>query len=106
MVSSMEFKNLCSRAGYPINNNEVVNIFKKYDRVRANIINYIEVLNDFRAINENRTKQIESFKPYYEKIGIQYMIPKVGIAVGAMVKAHYSKADLTELVVSVPIRLR
>lgn len=45
-------------------------------------------------------------KPYYEKIGIQYMIPKLGVAVGAMVKAHYSKADLTELVVSVPIRLR
>ncbi|MBQ9570113.1 MAG: hypothetical protein IJR30_01905, partial [Prevotella sp.] len=43
-------------------------------------------------------------KSYYERIGINYVIPGLGgIKIGAHVKAHLTKADLTELVISVPI---
>ena len=49
-------------------------------------------------------KEIET--PYYERIGIHYSFPQWGnIKIGANVKAHRTKADLTELVVSVPFRL-
>ena len=45
-------------------------------------------------------------KPYYERIGIQYTLPgKVGVSLGGFVKAHLTKADLTEFVVAVPIKL-
>lgn len=47
-------------------------------------------------------KEIE--KPYYERIGIHYAMPRLGgLKVGANVKAHLTKADYTELVVTVPI---
>lgn len=43
-------------------------------------------------------------KSYYERIGINYAIPHLGgIKIGAHIKAHLTKADLTELVISVPI---
>ena len=45
MVSSMELKNLLSRAGYPINNSEIVQIFKKYDLNGANVVNYNQKRN-------------------------------------------------------------
>ena len=98
MVSSMEFKNLCSRAGYPINNNEVVNIFKKYDRVRANIINYIEVLNDFRTINENRIKQIESFNNQIKAPGCSFVSFNV---IESMTDMNFHP-DVTHFIKSVP----
>lgn len=46
-------------------------------------------------------------KPYYERIGLHYSIPRLhNISVGFNVKAHLLKADLTELQVSIPFRLR
>ena len=45
-------------------------------------------------------------KPYYERIGLRYAFPRLGgLAVGASVKAHLTKADFTELSLSMPIRL-
>ena len=45
-------------------------------------------------------KEIE--KPYYERIGIFYTIPRLHhLRVGCSVKAH----DLTEIVISLPFRL-
>ena len=44
--------------------------------------------------------------PYYERIGLHYALPWFnGLTVGVNVKAHKTKADLTEVVVGVPIRL-
>jgi len=44
--------------------------------------------------------------PYYERIGLHYALPCLnGLTVGVNVKAHKTKADLTELVVGMPIRL-
>ena len=45
-------------------------------------------------------------KPYYEKIGLQYTLP-IGcpLTVGMSVKAHLTKADLVELVLSMPLVL-
>ena len=41
-------------------------------------------------------------KPYYERIGLKYVFPRLhGLWVGANVKAHMTKADLSELVVGV-----
>ena len=49
-------------------------------------------------------KEIE--KPYYECIGIFYTIPRLHhLRVGCSVKAHLTKADLTEIVISLPFRL-
>lgn len=43
-------------------------------------------------------------KSYYEHIGIHYVLPHLGgIKIGANVKAHLTKADLTEVVISFPI---
>ena len=45
-------------------------------------------------------------KPYYERIGVLYSFPgKYGLTVGGLVKAHLTKADLTEFILAVPIRL-
>lgn len=45
-------------------------------------------------------------KPYYEQIGVNYTITRLcGLTVGFSIKAHKTKADYTELVVSMPIRL-
>ncbi|MGN0069183.1 MAG: acyloxyacyl hydrolase [Prevotella sp.] len=47
-------------------------------------------------------KEIE--KPYYERIGLHYTFSRLGgLTVGCNVKAHLTKADFTEFVVSVPI---
>ena len=44
---------------------------------------------------------------YYERIGLHYTLPRTGgIKVGANVKAHLTKADFTELVVTVPISIQ
>ncbi|MCR5131695.1 MAG: acyloxyacyl hydrolase [Prevotella sp.] len=43
-------------------------------------------------------------KPYYERIGVYYSFPRLGgLTIGGCVKAHFTKADLTEFVVSYPI---
>lgn len=45
-------------------------------------------------------------KPYYEQIGVNYTFTRLyGLTVGFSVKAHKTKADYTEIVVSMPIRL-
>lgn len=49
---------------------------------------------------------LENEKRYYERIGVHYTFPSLGgLTIGGNVKAHLTKADLTELVVSYPIRL-
>ena len=48
----------------------------------------------------------ENEQPYYERIGVHYTIPSLrNLTVGFNIKAHLTKADLTELVVSYPIDL-
>ena len=45
-------------------------------------------------------------KPYYERIGLHYTFARLGgLQVGINVKAHYLKADYTEVSVGWPIRL-
>ncbi len=45
-------------------------------------------------------------KPYYERVGVQYSFPSLGgFTVGAFVKAHATKADLTEFIFSYPFLL-
>lgn len=57
----------------------------------------------YRHMGENASI-IEA--PYYERIGLHYAFPVLGgIELGVNVKAHKTKADLTELVVAVPIVL-
>ena len=57
----------------------------------------------FRQMGYN-AKEIE--KPYYERIGLFYTFPKMNhIKLGCSVKAHLTKADYTELIVSVPFRI-
>ena len=49
-------------------------------------------------------KQVE--QPYYERIGVFYSFPKLAnMKIGASVQAHRTKADLTELIVSLPFRI-
>lgn len=56
-----------------------------------------------RYMGDN-ANQIEA--PYYERIGLHYSIPALkGLEVGINVKAHKTKADLTEVVLAMPIRL-
>lgn len=43
-------------------------------------------------------KEVET--PYYERIGVHYAIPRSPLTIGINVKAHRTKADLTELVVA------
>lgn len=44
--------------------------------------------------------------PFYERIGVHYTFPGLNrLTIGLNVKAHETKADLTEFVVSYPIRL-
>ena len=58
----------------------------------------------YREMGES-AKIIE--KPYYERIGVHYSIPGLnGLTVGLNVKAHLTKADFTELIISYPITLR
>ncbi len=45
-------------------------------------------------------------KPYYERIGLHYTFGRLGgLQIGINVKAHYLKADYTEMSVGWPIRL-
>lgn len=45
--------------------------------------------------------------PVYERIGVQYAIPGLGgLTVGFAVKAHDTKADLTELLIAMPVKLK
>jgi len=52
----------------------------------------------------SNAKEVE--QPYYERVGVFYTFPKLGhLKIGASVQAHRTKADLTELQVSFPVRL-
>ena len=52
----------------------------------------------------SHAKEIE--QPYYERVGVFYTFPKLGhLKVGASVQAHRTKADLTEVQVSIPVKL-
>lgn len=45
-------------------------------------------------------------QPYYERIGVHYAFPRLGgFSVGFSVNAHRTKADFTELQLSMPFRL-
>ena len=44
-------------------------------------------------------------KPYYERIGLHYTLPALGITVGTDFKAHLTKADLVEISVAKTIKL-
>jgi hypothetical protein len=56
----------------------------------------------FREMGHNAK---ENEKRYYERIGIHYTFPSLGgLTIGGNVKAHLTKADLTEFVVSYPIK--
>ena len=45
-------------------------------------------------------------KPYYERIGLHYLLPGLGgVSLGFSINAHATKADFTELQLSVPVRL-
>lgn len=47
-------------------------------------------------------KEVE--KPYYERIGVFYTPPRLGgIKIGASVQAHRTKADLTEMMIGIPL---
>lgn len=51
-----------------------------------------------------QAKEIET--PYYERIGLHYAFPSLGgLELGINVKAHKTKADFTEFVVSFPLAL-
>lgn len=57
----------------------------------------------YRHMGQN-AKEIE--KPYYERIGLSYTFPSLrGLTLGFNIKAHRTKADLTELTVSYPVAL-
>jgi hypothetical protein len=53
----------------------------------------------------HRAKSVE--KRYYETVGLRYSIPALGnLSLGFDVKAHFLKADYTQLVLSYPIRFK
>lgn len=56
----------------------------------------------FRHMGDH-AREVE--KPYYERVGLSYSFPKWGLRVGFSIKAHLTKADLTEIVVGFPLRL-
>lgn len=57
----------------------------------------------FRHAGDN-ARQVET--RYYERIGLHYSLPILkGITMGIDVKAHKTKADLTEIVIAKPFRL-
>ena len=75
------------------------NIYYENLSVRMSVGYYL-----YRHMGTN-AKEIE--KPYYERIGVHYAFPQLGgLSVGASVKAHLTKADLTEVVISYPIHSR
>lgn len=51
-----------------------------------------------------QAKEIET--PYYERIGLHYAFPALGgLEIGINVKAHKTKADLTEFIIALPLAL-
>jgi len=55
----------------------------------------------YRHMGSN-AREVE--QPYYERIGIFYTFPSLrGLRIGASVKAHRTKADLTEVIIAYPI---
>lgn len=58
----------------------------------------------YRHMGDN-ARQVET--PYYERIGLHYAIQKLGgLSVGIDVKAHYTKADYTEVIIGWPIKYK
>ena len=58
----------------------------------------------YRAMGE-MARELE--KPYYETVGLHYTFPRLGhIRFGLNVKAHFFKADYTELALSIPIHFK
>lgn len=52
----------------------------------------------------NNARQIET--PYYERIGLHYTFRRLrSLQVGLNIKAHKTKADYTEIVIGMPVRL-
>ena len=98
MVSSMELKNLLSRAGYPVNNSEIVQIFKKYDLNGANVVNYNQVFNDFRKVSDSRRKEIENFNNQVKAPGCSF----VSFAVIESMTDMNFHPDVTHFLRSVP----
>jgi len=46
-------------------------------------------------------------KPFYERIGLHYTFPQLGgLTIGGCVKAHFTKADFTELILTYPIQFK
>lgn len=46
-------------------------------------------------------------KPYYERVGISYDFPRLGgFRIGFNIKAHFTKADYTELIITMPIKIK
>lgn len=46
-------------------------------------------------------------RPYYETVGLHYSFPHMkGLTIGAEVKAHATKADLTQVILQVPISIK
>lgn len=57
----------------------------------------------YRHMGHN-AKEVE--KPYYEQVGLSYSFPALqGLTIGFSIKAHLTKADYTELLLSMPFRL-
>ena len=45
-------------------------------------------------------------KPYYERLGIHYTFRRFNdLRLGVNIKAHLTKADFSEVVVGIPVRL-
>ena len=68
-----EFKFYTAKCGFVLTDEENSFIFKKFDVKKNNTINFIEVLNSFRNCNDERKKQIESFKNQVLKPGQKFI---------------------------------
>jgi hypothetical protein len=98
MVEKEEFKSLCSKSGCPLNNKQIDEIFNKYDRVRGNVINYLEVLNDFRKMSDNRRKEIENFNNQIKAPGCSFVSFNV---IESLTDMNFHP-DVTHFIKSVP----
>ena len=73
IINREEFKSLCSKSGCPLNNKQIEELFEKYDRVKGNVINYLQVLNDFRKMSDNRRKEVENFNNQIKAPGCSFV---------------------------------
>ena len=81
-----------------------IGISAKHQAYYHNISLHLSLGTYFYREMGHRAKRVE--KPYYETIGLKYEWPSLhGAAIGFKVKAHFLKADFTELVLSYPVIL-